>query len=54
MPKLIVQAGGITVVIKDDRAEMDKPTLKAWKAAALELVEGAVANFMHEEVPDGE
>jgi hypothetical protein len=54
MPKLIVAAGSLTVMIKDDRAEMDKPTLKAWKKAALEILEGAVANFMEptEENPD--
>lgn len=49
MPKLIVAVGSVTVVIRDDRAEMDKPTLKAWKAAALEIVEGAVANFIEED-----
>lgn len=49
MPKLIVAAGSLTVMIKDDRAEMDKPTLKAWKKAALEILEGAVANFLPEE-----
>ena len=42
MPKLIVQVGPATVVIRDDRAVMDKDTLKAWKNAARELIEGAV------------
>ena len=42
MPKLIVQVGPATVVIKDDREAMDKATLKAWKNAARELIEGAV------------
>jgi hypothetical protein len=42
VPKLVVQAGALTVLIKDDRVEMDKATLKAWKNAARELIEGAV------------
>ena len=46
MPKLIVAAGGVTVMIRDDRAHMDKATLKAWKKAALAMVEGAAANFI--------
>jgi hypothetical protein len=40
--KLIVQVGPATVVIRDDTAVMDKATLKAWKNAARELIEGAV------------
>lgn len=46
MARLVTQVGAITVVIKDDRAELDKPTLKAWKAASLEIVEAAVANLV--------
>jgi hypothetical protein len=54
MPKLIVAAGGITVMIRDDRAHMDKATLKAWKKAALAMVEGAAANFLAEEESNGD
>lgn len=57
MPKLVVQAGALTVLIKDDRVEMDKATLKAWKNAARELTEGAVDLLtlpVDEEVEDGE
>lgn len=54
MPKLVVAVGPCTVLIKDDRAVMDKATLKAWKQAARELVEGAV-DLLTVEVPeDGE
>ena len=54
MPKLVVQAGAITVLIKDDRAVMDRDTLKAWKQAAQEIVESAFAHFVElpEEAPD--
>ena len=57
MPKLVVQAGALTVLIKDDRVEMDKATLKAWKNAARELIEGAVDLLtlpVEEEGEDGE
>lgn len=54
MPKLIVAVGPLTVMIRDDRAVMDKATLKAWKAAAKELI-AASMDLMTEEVPnDGE
>lgn len=51
MPKLIVAAGPLTVMIRDDRAVMDKATLKLWKAAAKELI-AATVDLMGEEVPD--
>ena len=57
MPKLVAQVGPATVVIKDDREAMDKATLKAWKSAARELIEGAVDLLtlpVEEEVEDGE
>ena len=52
MPKLIVAMGPLTVMIRDDRAVMDKATLKAWKSAAKELIAEAM-NLMTGEVPDG-
>jgi hypothetical protein len=51
MPKLLVAVGPVTVLIRDDRAVMDKTTLKAWKNAASELIAGAV-DLIGEEVED--
>jgi hypothetical protein len=55
MPKLLVAVGPVTVLIKDDRAVMDKDTLKAWKNAASELIAGAVGLLgIEEEVAEDE
>jgi hypothetical protein len=54
MPKLLVAVGPVTVLIKDDRAVMDKDTLKAWKNAASELIAGAVQLIGEEVEPDEE
>ena len=53
MAKLIAQCGAITVVIRDDRAELSGPALKEWKAAATDLVAGAAALLTLEEETDG-
>lgn len=56
MAKLVAQVGAITVVIKDERAVMDKATLKSWKAAAQNIIAGSVdlLTAPDEEVDDGE
>lgn len=53
MAKLIAQCGSVTVVIKDDRAELSGSALKEWKAAATDLVAGAAALLIMEEGDDG-
>jgi hypothetical protein len=53
MAKLIAQVGTVTVMLRDDRASLSGKALKEWKAAAADLIEGAVG-LMTEEVDDGE
>lgn len=49
MAKLIAVAGAVTVVLRDDRANLSGKALKEWKAAAAELIEGAVGLLVEEE-----
>lgn len=53
MAKLIAQCGSITVVIRDDRAELSGSALKEWKAAAADLMAGAAALLIVEEESNG-
>lgn len=52
MARLIVQAGPLTVVLKDDRAALKGDALEEWKVAAAELVEGIAGLVGYEEVVD--
>lgn len=55
MARLIVQAGALTVVVKDDRALLEGEDLKLWRKAATQIITDVASSLtIEEEVDDGE